>query len=127
MSAAMFLLFYVFASFGVAFVLGYSKITLPLRQALAWASELHLAGDKIEDADVQGYSKPVRWLAGWTLALLECPACLAFWIGVASIYTPVPDFLPFSAPDYALAPILGFANLGAVLSLGLITNLIRTE
>lgn len=120
-------LLYVFASFGLAFVLGYSKLTFPLRKWLEWAAELRLAGDKIETADVQGYPKAVRFLARWILSLLECPACLAFWFGAGAIFTPIADMVPMDVSPWITSPALGLANCGAVLTLGLFTKLIRTE
>lgn len=120
-------LLYVFASFGLAFVLGYSKISLPFRQWLSHASFLRLDDDKIETANAIGYPKPIRFAARWFLSLLECPACLAFWFGAGAIFTPIADMIPMNTPIWIAAFMLGFANCGAVLALGLLTKLIRTE
>lgn len=109
------LFLYMLASFGAAFVLGYAKITLPLRSALSGYAEAYL------------HPAPLRFVARWLLMLLECPVCVAFWFGLASAFTPIVDFLPISAPAWALAPFLGLANTGAILSLGLLTGLIRPE
>jgi hypothetical protein len=138
--AAMSAILYVLASFGVAFVLGYSKITLPLRTRLDILANTPIdwedvklpyppspERDRITKAADRILGVFVRFPSRWFLALLECPACVAFWLGAASIFTPLIDAIPFSAPAYVLAPLLGFANLGAVLTLGLATNLIRTE
>jgi hypothetical protein len=122
-----FALLYVFASFGFAFVLGYSKITAPLRIWLDHASFLRLDDDKIETANAIGYPKPIRFLCRWLLALLECPACLAFWLGAGAAFTPIGDTFPTGVSVAATALLLGFANCGAVLALGLLTKLIRTE
>lgn len=119
--------FYIFASFGFAFVAGHSKISLPLRNWLSYASSLHLDDDKIETANAIGYPKPIRWLAEWILSLLECPACLAFWLGAAAIFTPLGDMIPMGTPALVSALALGLANCGAVLTLGLLTKLIKTE
>lgn len=118
MSNAMLIPLYVFASFGAAFVLGYSKITLPLRMFLHGASE---------PPTYHWGRRAIAFSARWFLALLECPACVAFWLGVAAAFTPIALAIPLSAPAHVLAPFLGFANLGAVLSLGLLTGLIRAE
>lgn len=122
------LILYVFASFGIAFGLGYAKISLPLRNWLARISDLHLVGDKIETAELIGYPKLVRFAARWLLALLECPACVAFWLGLISVWTPIVNVIPVGGiPLWVMGPILGVTNMGAVLSLGMITGLIRTE
>lgn len=58
-------LFFSLASFGLAFVFGYSHITLPLRERLS---------------------------PGWVLTFLECPACVgwhlgwsAWWFGLVAV------------------------------------------
>lgn len=122
------LLLYVLASFGLAFVIGYSKISFPLRAWLGRITSLYLADDdKIEAGASTGYSRSVRFLARWLLSLLECPACLAFWFGVAATFTPIADFIPFSTSPLPLTLFLGFANCGAVLVIGMITGLIKAE
>lgn len=116
----MLLLLYVFASFGLAFGLGYSKLVAPLRGFLVQAAQLY-EGSRWE-------GKVFSTLARWLLALIECPACVAFWLGLGSILTPIVDVIPVGGiSGWVLAPILGFANTGAVLTLGMITGLIRAE
>lgn len=56
------LVVYSIATFGVAFVLGHSTITLPIRERIA---ESHAP------------------LAAVFLALIECPACASWWVGLA--------------------------------------------
>lgn len=125
----MLLMLYVFASFGLAFVLGYAKITLPLRNGLYHLASSTLPGDySSQNPPVYRYHGSLRWAARWTLSLLECPACVAFWLGLASVLTPIVDVIPVGGiPGWVLGPILGFANTGAVLALGMITGLIKTE
>lgn len=53
------------AAYGLSWILGRSKITLGVRQ---W----------LDRADSEGLSP-----AGWMLALLECPACTGWWLGIA--------------------------------------------
>lgn len=60
MAVALFLHFT--ASFGVAFVLGHSVISLPLRN---WLQNRGAVGS-------------------FLLALFECPACLGWWLGATS-------------------------------------------
>lgn len=62
---------FTIAVFGITFVVGASKISLPFRTWLGRQSETTAHNDVI---------------ASWALALLECPACLGFhlgWIAVA--------------------------------------------
>lgn len=56
------LVLYLLAAFGFAFVVGHSKISLPLREALA---------------------NNARGFRLWLVALLECPGCLGWWTGAA--------------------------------------------
>ncbi len=60
---------YALAAFGFAYIIGFSKISLPFRE---W---LEIFGRRFA---------PARWL----LALIECPACVGFWWGVALANTP---------------------------------------
>lgn len=64
---------YCFATFGLAFILGYSKIFEPFRAAL--------------------------WKAGpagrFLVTLVECPGCLGWWVGVAAV---IFHFDPFGWP-----------------------------
>jgi Protein of unknown function (DUF1360) len=114
------LLLYVFASFGLAFVLGYAKISLPLRKFLARAAQPY------EGPDLGG--RVFSLVARWLLALLECPACVAFWLGLASVMTPFVDGIPLHGISWVMiAPFLGLANTGAVLAVGMFTGFIRTE
>lgn len=53
---------YCFAALGISYVLGFSKLSKPVREALA--------------------KSPVTMIL---VLLLECPACLGFWIGVAAV------------------------------------------
>jgi predicted ABC-type sugar transport system permease subunit len=53
------LAFYTVATFGLAYIVGFSKISFPTREWMA------------------------NWkVLEWPLALLECPACLGFWAGL---------------------------------------------
>ncbi len=63
MTAALWLLVYALASFGFAFIVGWSKISLPFRMWLGARNQLAVV---------------------WLLALVECPACLSTWTGFAA-------------------------------------------
>lgn len=130
----MILILYVLASFGAAFALGYSKISLPIRNYLNHISSLDwIALDRSPPANladskhIVAVPKIVKFASIWLLSLLECPACLSFWFGIAASFTPIADTLPISAPFSLILPLLGFANMGAVLALGMLTGLIKTE
>lgn len=56
------LIVYVVAAFGLAYIVGHSKISLPVRE---WIARTKLA---------------------WFLELIECPACLGFWIGLVASF-----------------------------------------
>jgi hypothetical protein len=68
MITAVDLVIYVFVMFGLAYIVGHSVISRPLRE---WLAKWHTAG--------------------WLLTLIECPACFGFWEGVVAallILTP---------------------------------------
>lgn len=60
------LLIYTLAAFGFAYVIGHAKISLPIRTLL-----------QPEESDKSLFAV-LRW---WILMLLECPACVGFWLG----------------------------------------------
>ena len=114
----MLLILYVFASFGLAFALGYGKISLPLRTLL----------EKFSEPPTYHWGRRlIAFAARWLLALLECPACLAFWFGIGAVFTPIMYFIPYNFHWMFLALFLGFGNMGAVLTLGLWSGLIKVE
>lgn len=77
------LLLFFLASFGLAFVLGHSKITLPFRTWLGGAPD--------------GNPRPaVPGLGPWIVMLLECPACLGFHFGWAVVVWGPPLGVPFT-------------------------------
>lgn len=81
MSYALFFL----ATFGFAFVIGHSKLSLPFRMILD-------PGNRIET-----FEQSARM---WLLMLLECPACIGvhigFWIGLFPkvFYVEAPAAIP---------------------------------
>lgn len=60
--------------FGLAFCVGASKISLPFRAAID-------PGNKIDG--------PGKLARTWFLTLLECPACLSVWLGLAAVVADV--------------------------------------
>ena len=81
------LLLYTVASFGLAFVIGHSKISRPFRLLLGPTSDRQV-------------------VRHWLIMLLECPACLGFWFGLA--YALATDFM-FGFPLRGWGAILGLA------------------
>lgn len=61
------LFFYTVAAFGLAYIVGHSVISLPLRIAVDPGQELR---------------GPKDALRAWFLMLIECPACFGFWTGL---------------------------------------------
>lgn len=60
---------YLLAAFGLAFVVGQSRISLPFRIAIAPDGQPKTVGGS---------------LRGLLVDLLECPGCLGVWIGVSA-------------------------------------------
>lgn len=91
------LLFWL-ASFGFAFVVGHSKISLPLRQWLGGWVESSAVPD-VSSGEVHGHittHRPaVPVLGPFLVALAECPGCLGWWLGAAAVSTGLVS-LPFS-------------------------------
>lgn len=65
------LLVYMVAAFGFAYIVGRSRISYPIRLAV------NLIGS---------WPNPVWRPLRWFVILIECPACLGFWIGGAAAY-----------------------------------------
>ncbi len=69
------LVLFFLAAFGLAFVLGFSKISLPFREALSRGGVV----------------------GGFFVALVECPGCLGFWEGLAGWFWRGAFDLPLGA------------------------------
>jgi hypothetical protein len=86
-------LIYSLVCFGLAYVLGWSEITLGFRKALG----------------------KYGGVIGWLIKLIECPACLGFWTGVLctvllGIYLPI--FTGRFVGPLALGLFTSATNLG---------------
>lgn len=105
MTAVALLFLYSIAAFGLAFCAGFAKISFGVR---VWLS--------------QRESRPIHWF----VLLLECPACLGFWIGL--ITAPwVRTWQPF-AREIPLIPFMilhAFFTCGSNFIIGRATGLIR--
>lgn len=96
---------YIFAGFGLAFIVGYSKISLPFRDLL----------------DPHRDRSRFRRLRLFLLELIECAACAGFWIGAAfALCDPVAFHI--TSPWQSI--LVGAAFSGTNFILGRLTGLI---
>ncbi len=96
------LVFWFLVAFGVAFVFGHSKISLPFR--------IVLGGQ-------EGHAPAVPVLGPLVVALLECCGCFGWWLGLtAAIFWPA--LVPFELALWQRALMLAFATSGTNLLLG---------
>lgn len=86
--------------FGIAYCAGHAKISLPFR---TWLAKI---------------SGPDETTAGnWLLALIECPACLSWWLGLVSWLfrlTPPHLFSWWASAFYCCATSLLLAKLAGL-------------
>lgn len=64
---------YPIAAFGLAYIVGHSKISLPIRVWIDPVREVHTGVFKVGK-----FRRPREFV----LMLLECPACFGFWTGL---------------------------------------------
>ena len=81
------LLVYCLAAFGLAFIVGSSKITLRLRNMIA--------GPPVSEPSL---SRSVR---RFFVELIECAACFGFWEGLAAVF-----FFSALVPRWWMLPLL---------------------
>lgn len=106
------LVFWSFVAFGVAYVVGHSKISL------AWRNPLMVAR-------IGAKSPGSRALAGVVLTLIECPACLGFWEGLVGYHLGQRWLVP---PDLVLpAASFAFFTLVTNLILARVTGLLEED
>jgi len=88
------LLVYAVSAFGLAWCISNSKVSYPLRLRLAEAGSV------------------------WMLALLECPACLGWWLGIFAYFassTPAALGQWWTAGLFTMASNLLLAKLAGLL------------
>ena len=73
------LVVFFLANFGFAYIVGFSKISAPLRE---WLAPYMRENDPTELAP--GALNAAQW---WLTSLLECPACVGFWF--AGLLSPI--------------------------------------
>ena len=93
------LIFFSLAAFGAAWVVGYSKVSLPIRERLV----------TVKFGDYQ--------IGDWAVQLLECPSCFGFWLGLI--------VGPFFVPFHPIA--CGLFVTGSNFLLGRVTGLIDDD
>lgn len=98
------LAFWFLVAFGFCYVVGHARVSLGVRTLLA--------GDE---------SNPLR---AWFVALIECPACLGFWVGLVGGWL-LPALVPDVFPRWATAPALGLATSAVGYMLGRATGWIH--
>lgn len=103
--AAVALFIYSVAAFGVAYAIGHSKLTLSLRNQLA---------RETNDGSTVAY---------YALTLMECPACLGFWVGLGAGTSSLLFGLPWDCL-FLVLPVAGFYTCGINFILGRATRLI---
>lgn len=140
---------FFFASFGLSFILGQSKISLPLRRMLGGEIALELMQatvvytdttvEELKAARVKAgrdpdwdYKPLVPVVGPFLVALWECPGCLGWWTGaiVGAIW---PEFLQLNAIGidalttswWGCAVLLGLAVSGTNMLLAKLTGTIE--
>ena len=103
---------YLVGAFGLAYIVGHSVISLPLRSWLGG----HPGGAEV-DGGFGKVTPPKPGALGQfgelLCTLLECPSCFGFWTGlVAALLYPeqVRGFLPFSPVWFTLALVTTGSN-----------------
>lgn len=109
----MLLALFFLASFGLAFVLGASKISLPFRELLAGK----LVMDGPDNAPYRERRALIPYLGPFLVALVECPGCLGWWLG-ATVGWAQPEVLRWSVPGLSY---LTDSTFGCGVLLGLAT------
>lgn len=116
------LVLYLLGAFGFAYIAGHSAISLPTR---TWLGGIPAQYEPVEGKAprVVRYAVPgaLGSFGEFLVALVECPACLGFWIGLASgNFLPVPGWLP----PWGWVIWCGLLTSGSNFLLGRLTRLI---
>jgi hypothetical protein len=91
---------YLLGAFGLAYIVGHSAISLPVRIALSGLPEQRDGNGAIVVPRRPGKFGPLGDFLG---ALIECPACFGFWEGVAA------SFIIFGHQDAGWLACAGWA------------------
>lgn len=96
------LLIYSFCAYGLAYIVGESKISLPLRM---W-----IEPPSVRDAKVSWLIQCFDSIRLVVLSLIECPACFGTWVGFFYGLWSAPTFMP---PETRGAVLLGLYTCGS--------------
>ncbi len=98
------------AQFGLAYIVGHSKISEPFR----WLLAPHMV-DGIADDPPRPAPGLLNGARHWIVSLLECPACFGFWAGMAGGHWLVGHF---DTPHWLTILVFGCATSGSNFLLG---------
>lgn len=123
------LIIYTVAVFGFAYLIGHSVISKPWRELIAWWAydpmQQARSGDGQIDHDVPLRVTSRPW--AYFLDLIECPACLGFWVGLifgtCLGLTIGPSAVIFPGPAWMLPPVAACFTTGSNFILGRLTGL----
>jgi len=104
------MIFYAFAAFGLAYIVGHATITKVIRE------RLYDMG-----AEFEIVTAPM-WIRRRFVDLLECPACFGFWTGIAASFAFGPFLHVGGIPG---AFLWGCYTAGTNFTLAKITRLIE--
>ena len=109
---------YLLAAFGLAYIVGHSTISLPVRKWMGGIPERQING--VTFTPIPG---ALGRFGDFITALIECPACFGFWTGLAMgfahLVTVPADLLPTGWPL-----TLACVTAGSNFILGRLTRLI---
>lgn len=116
---------YMLAAFGLAYIVGHSAISLPIRLKLGGVPAKFVPAEKEGDQPktipaIPGAFGPA---GDFLVVLLECPACFGFWLGIGAAYAGV-TFPDFPAIPHVWPVMLGCLTAGINFILGRLTKLI---
>ena len=115
------ILIYTVAMFGIAYVVGHSTISLPFRR---WIGGIP-AQFQADALELKQTKPPVPGALGpfgdALCALIECPACLGFWLGLISGAFLVKPMDGFEAFNWVM--LLAFYTSGSNFILARLTRL----
>jgi hypothetical protein len=120
---AVLLIFYSFAAFGFCWIVGHARVTQIPREWIATQANL-----------VSDFRSGGEKVIGYLLELIECPACLGWWVGVTTgclLLVAWPYPVPLFSSHFFFAGFdifaLGCYTAGVNFCLGRATGLIREE
>lgn len=136
----MVLLIYFLAAFGLSYIVGHSRISLPFRELLGGVPvvfdepdpegiriPITIAQRKKEGKDPYWEVRPIIPVVGpFLIAMVECPSCFGFWIGSAAGFIApglVPVELRWVATPFWAALVLGWSTAGLNQILSKVTKL----